>query len=161
MQTTISKTHQVRCHATWAHFDYQLAVDWAIDLIRSGTESENLLILASLVPRVDSYEASKYTSAALRDLGLAEYNFDDGVRVRIQLHLEGIIRDVEIKKHVYDLKDLARDLNLREDIKPFFYLHYAWEDAEDNGLTEAGRFVDEAKQEARAWMEKHAISVDD
>lgn len=37
----------VQSHKALESFDYKFAVDWAIDLIREGKKTENILMLAS------------------------------------------------------------------------------------------------------------------
>ena len=49
------------------HFDYNPAVDWAIELIRNGVTSENELIVASFSKPVDREEIRPYIAGALKE----------------------------------------------------------------------------------------------
>lgn len=49
------------------HFDYNPAVDWAIELIRNGVTSENVLIVASFSKPVDREEIRPYITGALKE----------------------------------------------------------------------------------------------
>ena len=70
--TQKTPTHQkytelLQWHKAIEHFDYNPAVDWAIELIRNGVTSENVLIVASFSKPVDREEIRPYIAGALKE----------------------------------------------------------------------------------------------
>ena len=58
----------IRFHNGIEQFNYDLTVDWAIDLLKSGIETDNIFMLASFSKPVNSDEVKPYLSAVLNDL---------------------------------------------------------------------------------------------
>ena len=54
MTTHEKYTELLPWHRGVEHFDYGPVIDWAIELIRNGQETENVLILASFSKPIDS-----------------------------------------------------------------------------------------------------------
>jgi hypothetical protein len=69
----------IQSHKELEHFDYSKAVDWAIDLIRQGKETDNVLMLASFSKPIDRFEISPYVTNVLNDLGLQELDYKSAV----------------------------------------------------------------------------------
>lgn len=158
-----SSTQIVRCHRFWKNFDYQLAIDWAIELIRSGTETENVLILAACSASDSHYENSACVSAALRDLNLTEYDEETAMRVRIQSHVSQILNDNDIRGHLHALYRIAMETQLRDDLRPLYFLYHAWDELDEMGTdhyygTRKETVLADVKKEANIWMDKCSIA---
>lgn len=53
----------MQCHLETVDFNYDVAVDWAIDLMMQGIETENVLILSSFSKPVNAFEIRSYVRA--------------------------------------------------------------------------------------------------
>jgi hypothetical protein len=98
-------------HNTVEYFDYNMAVDWATELIQAGKETENILILASFSKPVESHEIKPYVSGALRDLQLEERYESYSVIGNIHFHLEEVLENRETRLNLEKLYDLANSTN--------------------------------------------------
>lgn len=151
----------IQCHKALPQFNYDVAVDWAIDLLRQGTETENVLILASFTKPADLYEVRPYVTAALRDLRIEEKEGDDAVRGYVCFRLQEIIDGHRVRENLYELKDLYTDLDLG--LSLFYFAYFAWKDLEEgypNFYLEGaglGNIEQMVKEEAKKWILERSL----
>lgn len=116
----------IQCHLSIDYFDYDFAVDWAIDLIRQGKETENILMLASFSKPVDSNEIRSYVSAVLDDLKLEEKHGEAAITSKIYFELAEILNGISIRKNLESLYKLCLAYDHNYGLSPFYFLYYAW-----------------------------------
>jgi len=154
-------TETLRCHHGIEYFDYNPVIDWAIELIKNGIESENVLILASFSKPVDREEIKPYVTAALKELNLTEKYTAYSVDASVHYYIEQILNDCEIRKNLCLLHTLYIESNNKDSLNAFYLLYECWGDLEQTGENYYFEGVDldnieEAlKTEAQIWMDNY------
>jgi len=147
------------------HFDYGPVIDWAIELIRNGQETENVLILASFSKPIDSDEIRPYVSGALKELGLKEKYEAYSSVAQVHYALEQILADVDVRKHLTDLYQLSLESNFEPGLNPFYLLYHAWSSLELDGINYYYEDVtlenikEALNQEAEWWVDKYVHGI--
>ncbi|MBL7784753.1 MAG: hypothetical protein JNM36_02510 [Chitinophagales bacterium] len=150
----------IQSHKVLIYFDYSKAVDWAVDLILQGKDSDNILMLASFSKPIDRAEIAPYLTNVLNELELEELNYESAILAITHYHLVEIMNDTAIRYHLEILYELYLDYD--EPLLTDFYLLYlAWDDLENTGINYYFREADlnniEAvvKKEAKEWVDKY------
>ncbi len=150
----------VQCHNSIEQFDYDITVDWAIDLIREGKETENILMLASFTKPVDSREIRNYVSAVLTDLNLEEKQVDAAMLGKIHFELVEILNSCSARKNLESLYKSCLEHDHKYGLSTFYMLYYAWLDLDEFGyqLYYEGATLENIesilKKEAQNWIEE-------
>jgi len=126
-------TELLRWHKAVKLFDYNLAVDWAIEMIRNGIETENILIVASFSKPVDRDEIKPYISAALNDLKLEEIVEQYSVISHAHYFIQQILDNYKVRSNLTALYNLHLDNNFPESTTAFYLLYHGWSDLESVG----------------------------
>ena len=151
----------VQSHKALEPFDYKIAVDWAIELIREGKETDNVLMLASFSEPIERYEISPYISAVLNDFGLEELECDDALIAQTHFLLTKILRNEAIRENLQSLCQVCINNDYDKRIMDFYLLYHGWWELEDIG---ANYYYDGAdlnniefilKLEAKIWIDKY------
>ena len=101
-------------------------VDWAIEMIEAGFESENLYMLAGHSKPYNSFELGELTNCVLKDLGLDYSNHDSTTKNYVYyLIKESIDRPATYLKTLSELCNICRELNYDERYMNFYFLYYA------------------------------------
>lgn len=151
----------IQSHKQIEIFDYSKAVDWAIDLIREGKETENILMLASFSEPVDRFEIRPYVTNVLNDLGLDELDCKSAFFAETHYRLNEILNDREIRKNLRSLYQLCVDNDYESELMNFYLIYHGWDELEEIGVNyyfeEADlNNIDEIlKTEARKWIGKY------
>ncbi len=154
-------TKLVCWHFALEHFDYNKTIDWAIELIRRGIETENILIVASFSKPVDSYEIKPYISGVIKDLGLEEKYSKYSIVANAHYHLDMIIENQEILYNLRELYELYNNNTRKFDLLPFYLLYHAWSDLELHGFNfyyegvTLKNIEETLKSEATQWLNKY------
>ncbi|WP_107040396.1 hypothetical protein [Brumimicrobium mesophilum] len=158
----------VQSHKALEPFDYKIAVDWAIDLIQVGKETENILMLASFSEPIEKWEISPYVTAVLDELGLHELECDDAIIAQTHFILLKILKDIDVRKSLRQLYQVCINNDMDNRIMTFYLLYHAWDSLEEIGdnyyydgatLENIERIL---KKEARKWIDEYinGISVE-
>ncbi len=159
-------TELIQWHNAIEFFDYNPAIDWAMEFIKRGTETENLLIVASFSKPVDSYEIKPYISGAIRDLNLEEKYGAYSIIANIHYHLELILEDYETRLNLRELYKLCVNTNYEFGLTTFYLLHHAWLDLEEDrynyyykGVTldNIDRIL---KKQAKNWIDRYVLGIE-
>ena len=124
----------IQCHKALDPFNYKLAVDWAINLIRQGKETDNILMLASFSEPIEKYEVSPYLTAVLNELGIEELECDDAMIAKAHFLLSEILRNNSIRDYLYSLSQLCIEYGFDSRIMDFYLLHHGWSELEEIGV---------------------------
>lgn len=157
----------IQSHKELEHFDYSIAVDWAIDLIRQGKETENVLMLASFSQPIDRFEISPYVTNVLNDLGLEELDYKSAVIAETHYHLNEILSGHEIRKNLQSLYQLCVDNDYESGLMTFYLIYHGWDELEEMGVNyyfdgaDLNNIEDELKKEARKWIDKYVHGKED
>lgn len=151
----------IQSHKVLESFDPKVAVDWAIDLIESGNDTDNLLMLASFSGNIERDEVSPYISAVLEDLKLVEFDYERALVTQIHYHLLDILKDIEIRNNLEELSQLCINNGYDSSVMTFYLLHHGWQELEDIGVdlyyggTTLNNIEDVLKTEAENWIDLH------
>ena len=148
------------------HFNYDLTVDWALELIKDGVETENLLILASFSKPADASDIRPYVSAALADLDIEEKKGNDAVFALINHYLNDILQDRLLRENLNKLYNLFLDKDsFRHDdmfgLMSFYLLYHGWRQLEDIGENcyfegaDLNNIDTVIKAQAQVWIDQH------
>lgn len=161
-------TEILQWHNGIEYFDYDLAIDWAVELIQNGIESENVLIVASFSKPVDREEIKPYISGALQELNLTEKYGNYSITANAHYHLDQILNDYKIRENLNELHRLCLSAGYKKGLMPFYLLHHGWCELEEIGVNYCfeGADLDNIeiviKKQAQIWIDKyiHGISVE-
>lgn len=154
-------TELLQWHNAIEYFDYNPAIDWAIELIRKGIETENVLIVASFSKPVDREEIKAYISGALKELNLEEKYGEYSIISNAHYHLEQILNDNEIRKNLSHLYEICLNANTDSRLMPFYLLYHGWDELDEFGDSYyfEGADVDNIeaviKEQAQIWIDKY------
>ena len=156
----------IQGHKEFQHFDYSKAVDWAIDSIRQGKETENVLMLASFSEPINRFEIRPYVTNVLNDFGLEELDYQRAVIAITHYHLTEILNNCQIRKNLQSLYQLYADNDHQADLLNFYLIYHGWNELEEIGETDylEGTDLDNIKdvlrREARKWIDKYVREKD-
>ena len=153
----------IRSYKQNQYFDYNLAVNWAYQLMESGIESETIYMLASFTKPVNSNEVIPYISAVLKELNITEKVGDDATLSEISYYLSEIVCDRKVRINLGHVYRIALDTNCAFGLEPFYMLYYAWDELEELGVNYYYGGANKAniesllKEEAQKWLNEHVI----
>lgn len=151
----------IQGHKALEPFDYKLAVDWAIELIREGKETDNVLMLASFFEPIEKCEISPYVTAVLNEFGLEELECDSVIIAQSHFLLTKILRNEAIRENLTSLSQVCINNDYDERIMGFYLIYHGWRELEDIG---ENYYYDGAnlnniesilKLEAKIWIDKY------
>lgn len=153
-------TEILQWHNGIENFDYNPVIDWAIELIRNGIETDNVLILASFSKPVDRTEIKPYITRALKELNLTEKYGEYSIIANAHYYLEQILNDCEIRKNLTKLYEICLNADMDSRLMPFYLLYHGWDELEQIG----GNYYFEGadlnniekviKEQAQIWIDK-------
>lgn len=127
-------TELLQWHLGVELFDYNPVIDWAINMIQKGIETENMLILASFSKPVEREEIRPYVSGVLKDLNLEEKISEYSVVSNCYYHVQQIIDEYDERRNLSALYSIHLENNYPEYTSPFYLLYHGWSDLETEGF---------------------------
>lgn len=157
-------TQLVQHHSVIDSFNYNYAVEWAMNILEKGNNHEAVLMLASFAEPIDSFEIKPYIHNALKAAGLNEKNnLDEGIINYAALLILEISNKINIRDNISNLDHLYFKYDLSIDIEPFYLLDNEWTDLEYDdhyGYFYPGATLDTIEEaaikEAKLWLENHS-----
>lgn len=146
-------------------FNYDQAVDWAIDLLERGEQNDHILMLASFQKPVDTVEIKPYITLALESLQINEYTEELALLGYIHFYVSRILENVGIRDQLKVLYQIYRDQAV-DSLLPFYLLYWGWCDIEEVGENNyyEGATIDNIQEkvlfEAQNWIDKHQKILD-
>ncbi|MFP9112733.1 hypothetical protein ACLI1A_02250 [Flavobacterium sp. RHBU_3] len=154
-------TNLIQAHNSIDTLNYNLAVVWALSLMKKGNEMPSVFMLASFAEPIDALEIRPYINVALNDLSLKEIDGEDAILAVIRYYVMEIVIDNSLRKSLTELNDLCNQYDHGYGLNPFYLLYYAWYDLDygDDNYYYDGATLDNieslVKKEAKEWLEKH------
>jgi hypothetical protein len=101
-------------------------VNWAVDMLIAGYETENLIILAGEIEPYDQFELQKLTSKILEELNL-DFLDQKQVLKNCAYHLikNSLNNEIEPLAVLKILKDICVELDYEENLYDFYLLYFA------------------------------------
>lgn len=115
-------------------FDYNPVIEWSIQMLQKGIETENMLILASFSKPVEREEIKPYVSGVLKDLKLEEKVGEYSIVSNCYYHVQQIIDEYQKRKNLSSLYNIHLENNYPEYTTPFYLLYHGWSDLETEGF---------------------------
>lgn len=152
-------TRLIQSHKGFTPFNYDLCVDWAIDLLEKGIITNNVEILASFSKPTNAWEVRPYVYHILNEFNLEEFEGEKAVQSKPYYYVWSILNNNgEIIAHLETLCSFCIESDYEESTFPFYLLKYSWEDLKDFGMSchyesvTLKNFHDIVLKEAEIWM---------
>lgn len=140
-------------------------VDWALEMIELGFDTENLLILASFVKPINYFEAINYLSVAIDELGLQLKMGDEGIISYSSYYINQIAQSINVRKNLCKVSEFAQQVDYPSSIYDFYSLYWAWDELENIGLQwywkdeiTLNEIEETVVKIASQWMEDNRLS---
>ena len=124
----------IQSHKYFHQFDYKIAVDWAINLIREGNNDDSVLMLASFVEPYLREDVEPFLTEVLKFLELEELKKDDALIAVTHYYLLEILEDNSKRKNLNVLSRLCVDNNYEPKLYDFYRISNAWEELTEIGV---------------------------
>jgi len=121
-------TYKVVAYSVDSSFNSDECVDWAIEMLGLGHETENLLILGGLSKPTNYFEATDYLRRALKELALKEKTGDEGIISYSKYYIHKIAKAENVKKNLNDIRLYCQTKEYEKSIFDFYLLYWAWDD---------------------------------
>ncbi len=106
-------------------------VDWALEMLELGYESESLYMLAGVSKPTDYYESSPLVRSAFDELGLKTRSGRDAILSYCYVSVSELANEIETKKNLSFLTKFCIAMNYQQDIYPFYLLHFELENIDE------------------------------
>ncbi|WP_199136581.1 hypothetical protein [Pedobacter sp. ASV12] len=122
-------TYAILTYKSLNHSINEEWVQWAIEMLMSGFDTEHLIILAGESAPFNQFEMRTLTDKVLQELAL-DYNDKHQIAYGYSsyLILEALKGKIKYKKVLDILNDLYEDLNHDKRLQQFFLLYWAMSD---------------------------------
>jgi hypothetical protein len=125
-------TYKVVAYQSVPGYNMDECVDWAVEMIELGHNTEHLLMLAGLTKPVNYFETKTYLEAAIGELGLKLKAEDDGIISYSSYYITQIANGVNIRENLKTVSNYVINADYHTSVYDFFSLHWAWDDLEWN-----------------------------
>lgn len=110
-------------------------IDWALEMIQAGYESDNLYILAGIARPYHQFELQRLTDKVLADLDL---DYEDKPQM-IRNYIYYIISSTKNEPSKYlstlkDIKDICIALDMEQEYMDFYLLYFAKDDLNESEI---------------------------
>jgi hypothetical protein len=110
-------------------------IDWALEMMDAGFETEHLVILAGLSPHLNRFELDDIVNRALKELSLDTMTKDEMIYGYVYFLIDEALNSKISSKAALDiLRKLCRDRDYEEELFPFYLLAYAQEELDELGV---------------------------
>lgn len=140
-------------------FDYNLAVEWALNLLEAGSTDADVLMLASFEREPNRFEIIPYLNRVITEAEPSPENTDKAVSLIAALYCNELLKGNSIVSNLGKLNALHLTSSYA-DLTTFYLLFYAWEDFFHCGETLSyyfdttpERIEDDIKQEAQKFID--------
>ena len=128
MKPTSDLTYKILVHSEIPDFKTDDCIDWAIDMLKLGYDTENLRILAGISKHTYHDEIDQYLKATLTELGPTEIQGDEGIQIYCTCLVKNIIKGTKIKESLRDIYECCIANDMERSIFDFWLLYWAWQD---------------------------------
>jgi hypothetical protein len=109
-------------------------IDWSLEMMEAGFESEHLIILAGLSPHLNRFEFVDIVNKALKELSLDTMSNDEMIYGYVYFLIDQTLTSkTSTKVALRIIRDLCRDRNYDKELFDFYLLAFAKEDLDEVG----------------------------
>ena len=106
-------------------------IDWAIEMLLAGFDTEHLRILAGLLPPFNRFELNVFVDKTLQELKLDNQHEDDLTYGYVYyLILQALDKQKSFKSVLSEIRSLCIYRGHDQNLMPFYLLYYALDDLE-------------------------------
>jgi hypothetical protein len=110
-------------------------VNWSVEMLMAGYETENLILLAAESPPYDQFELEHLTNKIFEELHLDYSDKDKAIKNYVSdLINNALINKNDILKILEILKDIYDESNHKSYLRDFWTLYYAKDSLIDSGV---------------------------
>ena len=114
------------------HFIDEGWIDWAIEMMEAGFESENLYMLAGTTRPYNQFELQDLTTKVLKDLGLDYCDTELTMKNYVYYLIKTSLNDpATFLNTLRILSDICRELDYDKSYMDFYLLYYAKDELKD------------------------------
>lgn len=153
-------TRLVQSHKGFTPFNYDICVDWAIELLEKGVITNTIEMLAAFSKPTNAWEIQSSVHRVLQEFNLEEFEGEKAVQGKSYYYIWSLLNnDGDIISHLGKLCQLCIDSDYEDNIYPFYLLNYSWGDLHDLGMSchyenvTLENFNNTVLKEARIWMD--------
>jgi hypothetical protein len=107
-------------------------IDWALEMMTNGIESDHLIILAGTSPTINRFQLDEIVNAALKELSLNKTGPEENINGYIYfLIAEATDNNLPYKNALRELRNLCMKNDYDPKLMPFYLLSFAYEDLEE------------------------------
>jgi hypothetical protein len=108
-------------------------VEWALEMMEAGYESDNLYILAGITKPYNQFELQVLTDKVIADLNLETSDKSLAIRNYIYYILSTTINEPsKYLSTLREVKDICIDLDMEKEYMDFYLLYFAKDDLNDS-----------------------------
>lgn len=153
------QTRLIQSHKGFRPFNYDVCVDWAIELLEKNIITENIEMLSAFKKPTNSWEIEPYVTNILKEFNLEEFKDENAVQGTSYFYVWSLIHDKDnFFQHLQKITTICIDSDYENSIYPFYLLKYSWEDLQDLGFSyhneevTIDNFEEVLKKEAENWL---------
>ena len=110
-------------------------IDWALEMMEAGFESEHLIILAGLSPSLNRFEFDDIVTKTLKELSLDRFSEDEKVNGYIYYFIsEALQGQISTKAVLQNCRKICQLRDYDDAFYPFYLLAYAQEELDEFGV---------------------------
>ena len=126
MRPISNLTYKVAGFSEVPNFNSDDFVDWAIEMLQLGFESESLLILCGLAKPTNYFESVEYLKKAFQELGLTLKTGKNGIISYSSYLIKNLSEKKDVKTNLKLIQQLCVEKDYEKVIYDFYLLHWAW-----------------------------------
>jgi hypothetical protein len=129
MDNTVLSTYKILMNKAFNQDIDESWIDWAMEMIEAGFQSDNLYILAGMTKPFNQFELQELTNNVIRDLHLDYDDKDTVIRNYVYFIItNGINNPDSYLKVLRELKDICIGLGMEKEYIDFYLLYFAKDD---------------------------------
>lgn len=121
-------TNTMIAHMDFEDFEYDLLIDWAIELLEENIVTESIQMAAGLNKPVNVFEAREYIDKILEELNIPKYEKRNRIKMYCRQYIYEISEGNNIRINLSKLGRICINLDYDKEIYDFCSLNWAWGD---------------------------------
>jgi len=127
-------TYKVVAYSEIKNYNTDECVDWAIEMIALGHDTEHVLILAGLHKPTNYFETVNILKIAIGECGLEMKTGKEGIISYNCYFIKQIAKFINVKENLLKISESCIDNDYDRSIFDFYLLRWAWSDLDWGNL---------------------------
>lgn len=121
-------TYKVVAFPELQNFNTDECVDWALEMVFLGHDTQTLLMLAGLAKPTNHFQTVDYLKQALKELKLEILHGDKAILSYSSYYIKKISQSEDIKENLKKVYQFCQLRDYEQLIYDFYLLYWAWDD---------------------------------